>query len=62
MTATIPNSAVDLDVKPLSAHIGAEIRGLDLRALSDAEAAAIRVAWLEHKVVFFPDQHLDPAD
>ena len=31
---------VALDVTPLSAHIGAEIRGIDLRSLSDAEVAA----------------------
>src|SRR4029453_17384331 len=35
---------------------------VDLRSLSDAEVAAIRAAWLEHKVVFFPDQHLEPAE
>jgi taurine dioxygenase len=57
MTATEP--AVDLDVVPLSATIGAEIRGLDLRALDDATVAAVRRVWLERKVVFFPGQDLD---
>jgi taurine dioxygenase len=62
MTSTLPHTDVALDVTPLSAHIGAELRGIDLRSLSDAEVAAIRAAWLEHKVVFFPDQHLEPAE
>ncbi len=62
MTSTLSSVDVALDVTPLSAHIGAEIRGLDLRSLSDAEVAAIRAAWLEYKVVFFPGQHLEPAE
>ena len=62
MTSTLPHTDVALDVTRLSAHIGAELRGVDLRALSDAEVDAIRAAWLEHKVVFFPDQHLEPAE
>jgi len=61
MTSTLPSTAVALDISPLSARIGAEIRGLDLSDLSDAEVAAIRAAWLEYKVVFFPGQQLDPA-
>ena len=67
MTTTLSSTnrsslGVALDVTPLSAHIGAELRGLDLRSLSDDEVAAIRAAWLEYKVVFFPGQHLEPAE
>lgn len=47
------------DVTPLSATIGAEIRGLDLRELEDDVVAAVRKVWLERKVVFFPGQHLE---
>jgi len=50
---------VQLDVAPLSATIGAEIRGVDLRHLDADTVAAIRRVWLERKVVFFPGQHLD---
>ena len=51
---------VDLDVRPLSPTIGAEIRGVDCSSELDAEVvAAIRRVWLERLVVFFPDQHLD---
>jgi len=41
---------------------GAELRGIDLsRPLDAASVAAIRAAWLEHQVVFFPGQRLDEA-
>ncbi len=56
----MPPTAVDLDVRPLSPTIGAEIRGVDCSAdLADSVVASIRRIWLEHLVVFFPDQHLD---
>lgn len=51
----------ELDVRLLSATIGAEIRGVDLtRPLPDETVAAIRRLWLERRVVFFPGQHLTP--
>ena len=59
---TITEPIVDLDVVPLSGTIGAEIRGLDLRDLDDATVAAVRRVWLDRKVVFFPEQHLEPAE
>src|SRR5215470_7574990 len=47
------------DVVPLSKHIGAEIRGLDLREKPDDETvAAIYQAWLDHLVIVFPGQKL----
>jgi taurine dioxygenase len=53
-------SQTDLDVRPLSPTIGAEIRGVDCAAdLDDDTVAAIRRIWLERLVIFFPDQHLD---
>ena len=53
-------SRVELDVRPLSPTIGAEIHGVDCAAdLDDDVIAAIRRVWLERLVVFFPDQHLD---
>lgn len=57
-----PETAVHLDVTPLSGNIGSEIRGVDLKQPLDAATIAeIRRIWLDRKVVFFPDQHLDPA-
>ncbi|AJK49729.1 TauD/TfdA dioxygenase family protein [Burkholderia plantarii] len=51
--------APSLDVLPLSAHIGAEIRGVDLTRPLDAEqVAAIRGALLKWRVVFFREQFL----
>ena len=52
-----------LDVKPLSGAIGAEIHGIDLRSpVSDETVARIRKIWLEHSVIFFRDQDLPPKD
>ncbi|RZJ20622.1 MAG: TauD/TfdA family dioxygenase [Haliea sp.] len=49
-------------VQPLSAHIGAEISGVDLREpLAPGQIAAIAQALHRWKVVFFRDQHLDHA-
>jgi alpha-ketoglutarate-dependent taurine dioxygenase len=59
---TLTTTPIDLLVTPLSGTIGAEIRGLDLRDLDDHTVAAIRRIWLDRKVVFFPDQHLDPTE
>ena len=49
-------------VKPIAGALGAEITGVDLATdLADETVAEIRRAWLEHLVVFFRDQALDPA-
>ena len=46
-----------LDVRPLTKHIGAEIRGLDLREKPDEDTIkAIYQAWLDHLVLVFPDR------
>jgi taurine dioxygenase len=51
------------DVVPLSQHIGAEIRGLDLREKPDDETVrAIYRAWLDHVVLIFPEQKLSQED
>lgn len=51
-----------MEVVRLAGALGAEIHGVDLAGLRDAETiAAIRRAWLEHGVVFFRDQTLDSA-
>jgi alpha-ketoglutarate-dependent taurine dioxygenase len=47
-------------VQPLSAHIGAEISGLDLRnKLNPRQIATVAHALHQWKVVFFREQHLD---
>jgi taurine dioxygenase len=56
---TAADVAGDLDVRPLTTAIGAEIHGVDLSTdLDDATIAAIRRVWLDHCVVFFRDQDL----
>jgi taurine dioxygenase len=48
------------DIRPLSGAIGAEVLGVDLRALDDETVLALRRVWLKHLVVFFRDQTLSP--
>jgi taurine dioxygenase len=51
-----------LEIRPVTAGIGAEVRGVDLGAELDPETiAALRRALLEHVVLFFRDQKLTPA-
>lgn len=49
-------------VTALSGLIGAEISGMDLARLNEAEVNAVHVALLEYKVVFFRDQYLGSDD
>ncbi len=52
-----------LEVVPLTKHIGAEIRGIDLRDRLDGETVgAIRQAWLDHLVLVFRGQQFDQED
>src|SRR4051812_27578770 len=52
----------DIAVTPLTTVLGAEVSGVDLSAPLDAAAiAAIRAALLEHKVLLFRKQSLDPT-
>lgn len=52
-----------IKVLPIAGALGAEITGVDLAAdLVDDTVAEIRRAWLEHLVVFFRDQLLEPAE
>src|SRR5205809_804641 len=51
-----------MEIRPLAGALGAEIFGIDLgQELHDDVVGAIRRAWLEHLVVFFRDQALEPA-
>jgi taurine dioxygenase len=51
------------DIVPLTRHIGAELRGIDLRTKPDeATVRAIYQAWLDHLVIIFPDQDLSQED
>ena len=51
------------DVVPLSTHIGAEIKGIDLRDQLDAATIdAIHQAWLDHCVLLFRGQSFSQED
>jgi len=51
----------NLRVRPLTGAIGAEVIGVDLNQLTEAEWHAIEMAWYEYLVLFFPGQSLEPA-
>lgn len=51
-----------LDVRLSGAALAAEIRGVDLRRIDDAEFQAVHRAWLDHLVLLFRDQHLDDEE
>jgi taurine dioxygenase len=51
-----------LEVRPLSRAVGAEILGINLlEPVSDAQIAEIRKIWLQNSVVFFREQPLEPG-
>jgi taurine dioxygenase len=51
-----------MEIERVTGALGAEIRGVDLAALDDDGFAQVKVAMLEHLVVFFPDQDLTPDE
>ena len=56
---TAPSAAVDIEVIPTGAALGAEVRGVDLsRDLDDTTLAALQAAWDEHLVLLFRGQAL----
>jgi alpha-ketoglutarate-dependent taurine dioxygenase len=56
-------AAARIDVVPLSKHIGAEIRGIDLRTTLDADTIKqIHQAWLNHSVLLFRNQSFSQED
>lgn len=60
MTLVAPAPTDLLTVERLGAYHGARITGVDLATASDETLAAVRAALVEHKVLFFPAQSLDP--
>jgi taurine dioxygenase len=51
-----------IDIVPSGQACGARVTGVDLRSLDDGSTAEIRAAWLDHKVLAFPDQDLTDED
>jgi taurine dioxygenase len=59
----VQSVSAPIEILPIGGRIGAEVRGVRLSAdLDAATVEAIRAAWLQHKVIFFRNQHhLDEA-
>jgi alpha-ketoglutarate-dependent taurine dioxygenase len=51
-----------ITAQPLSAAMGAEISGVDVRQLSDEQAKEIRHALFRHKMIYFRGQKMTHAD
>jgi taurine dioxygenase len=60
--AVKPHSDRALRVRPTGAALGAEVQGVDVRALDDDTFAGIHQAWLDHQVLLFRDQRLSDDD
>ena len=55
-------NAPDFICMPLAGALGAEVVGIDVSdPLDSASVAALKAAFLEHKVLTIRDQSLDPA-
>ena len=52
----------EMHINPLAAHCGAEVTGIDVRAIGDEDFAAIRTALADTGVVLLRDQQLTPED
>jgi taurine dioxygenase len=50
-----------LQVVPMAAALGAEVRGVDLRRIDDATFAAVHEAFLDHLLLVFRGQSLEPG-
>lgn len=61
-TAAASRAAGAIEVVPTGAVLGAEVRGIDLRAVDEAAFAAIHQAWLDHSVLLFRGQSLTPDE
>ncbi len=47
-----------LDVRPLTATLGAEVLGFDMALVDDSTRDELHETWMEHKVLVFRDQHI----
>jgi alpha-ketoglutarate-dependent taurine dioxygenase len=57
-----PAPARHIEVLPLAAAMGAEVRGVDVGVASDAQFAEIEQALFRHKMIFLRGQHIGHAE
>lgn len=57
-----PDDNREIEVRPLAAAMGAEIVGVQLARLSDAQFAEVRAALLRHKMIYFRGQDVSHAE
>mgnify|MGYP003347788919 FL=1 len=55
-------SSQQIHVKPIAGTLGAEVRGVDLRAMDNHDWTQVYQAFLDYKVIAIRDQHLSPQD
>ena len=59
--STVNEMSRTIEVTPLSRHVGAEIRNVDIAAgISDQQFDDIRQAFIDYGVIFFRDQVITP--
>lgn len=56
------NGFTDIKTIPLSAAMGAEIQGVDLANITDAQFEQIRDALFHYKMIYFVDQNIELSD
>lgn len=47
-----------IEFERLTAAVGATVHGVDMADVSDSDIDDIRKGWMDHKVLFFRDQHI----
>lgn len=52
-------AAAAVEVVPADGRLGADVRGVDLARLDDSAFAALKAAWLAHKVLRLRGQYID---
>lgn len=67
MSAVSATTPVTIGIHPLHAApaapgLGAEVTGVDLRRIGDADFAAVHRAWIDHQVLLFRGQNLTDPD
>ncbi|HEV7268265.1 MAG TPA: TauD/TfdA family dioxygenase [Falsiroseomonas sp.] len=55
----LDHAGTAIRIRPTGAALGADVAGVDLGNLTDAEFAVIHQAWLDHLVLRFRGQHID---